>query len=208
VVFIRFRQLRLLFIALVIILSVVYVLQARWFWKIFYPWPYRTEITGVARDLDMDPCLLAALIRVESRFNTYAESEVGARGLMQVMPETASWAAAQIGIRDFHKDQLYRPEVNLLIGSWYLDHLFKGFEGNQVAGLAAYNAGRGNVQAWLATGQWEGTIEDAGHIPFPETQLYLQAVIRDYNVYKFLYEGQDGKTAAPEGKQASTWPWT
>ena len=193
-ILIRLRQLRLLIITLAIIFSVLYLIQAKWFWKIFYPWPYRTEITRVAKRLDMDPYLLAALVRVESRFNPNAESVMGARGLMQVMPETATWAAQQIGLQDFHEDQLYQPEINLLIGSWYLNHLFNDFKGNQVTGLAAYNAGRGNVHAWLETGQWKGTIADVEHIPFPETQLYLRAVMRDYELYKYLYSDQGTKT--------------
>lgn len=192
-IFIRLRQLRLLIITLVIIFSALYLLQAEWVWKIFYPWPYRTEITRVAKRTGIDPCLLAALVRVESRFNPNAESVMGARGLMQVMPETATWAAQQIGLRDFHENQLYQPEINLLIGSWYLDHLFKDFQGNQVTGLAAYNAGRGNVHAWLGTGQWMGTMADVGQIPFPETQLYLRAVMRDYELYKHLYGDQSSK---------------
>lgn len=184
---ISLRRLWLLIIALVIVLSVVYVLQSKWFWKIIYPWPYRSEITQVANQLEIDPYMLAALVRVESRFNASAESAAGARGLMQVMPETASWTAKQIGIKDFHESQLDQPGINLLIGSWYLANLFKDFHGNQVTGLAAYNAGRGNVQAWLELGQWKGTMADVDRVPFPETQLYLRAVMRNYEIYKFLY---------------------
>lgn len=198
-IFIKLRQLRLLIITLAIICTVLYLLQTKWFWKIFYPWPYRTEITRAAKRLDMDPYLLAALVRVESRFNAGAESSVGARGLMQVMPETAIWTAQQIGIQGFHENQLYQPEVNLLIGSWYLDHLFEDFQGNQITGLAAYNAGRSNVHAWLGTGQWRGTIADVRNVPFPETQLYLRAVIRNYDIYKYLYADQGSKAAPPGG---------
>jgi len=187
VIVISLRRLWLLIIALAIVLCVLYVLQSKWFWKIFYPWPYRSEITQVANQLEIDPYLLAALVRVESGFNANAESAAGARGLMQVMPETASWTAKQIGIQDFHESQLYQPGVDLLIGSWYLANLFKDFHGNQVTGLAAYNAGRGNVQAWLEIGLWKGTMADVDRIPFPETQLYLRAVMRNYEIYKFLY---------------------
>lgn len=186
-VFVSFRLLRLIAIAAVIICAALYVSQAKWFWKIFYPWPYRDEITQAARQLNIDPCLLAALVRVESRFDARAESAEGARGLMQVMPETAAWAAGQIGLRGFQEDQLYQPETNLLIGSWYLTHLFEDFQGNQTAGLAAYNAGRVNVHDWLKSGQWKGTMADVDRIPFPETQLYLRAVMRDYDIYGYLY---------------------
>ena len=187
---INYRRLRLFIIMLAIVLCTLYALQSKWFWKIFYPWPYRTEITQVANRMDIDPYLLVALVRVESRFNTNAESAVGARGLMQVMPETASWSAKQIGIQDFNEGQLYQPGVNLLIGTWYLARLFEDFDGNQVTGLAAYNAGHGNVQDWLKTGLWNGTMADVNHIPFPETKSYLWAVTRDYEIYKYLYSDQ------------------
>jgi soluble lytic murein transglycosylase len=192
VIVISLRRLWLLIIGLAIVLCALYVLQSKWFWKIFYPWPYRSEITEVAKRLEIDPKLLAALVRVESGFNAQAESTAGARGLMQVMPETASWSAKQIGIQDFQESQLYQPRVNLLIGSWYLANLFDDFHGNQVTGLAAYNAGRGNVQAWLEIGAWKGTMADVDRIPFPETQLYLRAVMRNYEIYKWLYADQGG----------------
>ncbi len=186
-VFIRFRLIQLIVIIVLICCAALYLAQAKWFWRIFYPWPYRAEITQAAQQLNMDPYLLAALVRVESKFNARAESAAGARGLMQVMPETAAWTAGQIGLQGFQDDQLYQPQTNLLIGSWYLTNLFEDFKGNQVAGLAAYNAGRGHVHDWLATGAWNGTMSDAGRIPYPETQLYLRAVMRDYDIYKYLY---------------------
>jgi soluble lytic murein transglycosylase len=192
VIAISSRRLWLLIIALIIVICGMFMLQSKWFLRILYPWPYRTEITRVAGRFDVDPYLLVALVREESRFNADAESAAGARGLMQVMPETASGAAEQIGMPNFDESQLYQPEVNLLIGSWYLAQLFVDFHGNQVVGLAAYNAGRGNVQAWLATGQWMGTMEDINRVPFPETKLYLRAVMRDYDIYKYLYPVQSG----------------
>ncbi|NPV28423.1 MAG: lytic transglycosylase domain-containing protein [Firmicutes bacterium] len=186
-VIVNLRHLRWYFLIVLVIISVLYFLQAKWFWKLFYPWPYRREITAAASRHQLDPHLLAALIRVESRFDPHAQSDVGARGLMQVMPKTALWVARQIGLEDFHPDLLYQPEVNLLIGSWYLAHLFQEFQGNLNAALAAYNAGRGNVRAWLETGQWKGTAADLRRIPFPETQVYLRSVLRDYEIYKYLY---------------------
>lgn len=186
---INLRQLRWLLLFIVIIFCVLYLLQAKWIWRLFYPWPYRQEITAVAMHSNIDPYLLAALIRVESRFNPAARSDAGAIGLMQVMPNTAASVAGEIGLSNFHPDLLYQPEINLQIGAWYLAHLFREFDGNIVVSLAAYNAGRGNVRAWIATGQWKGTVDDIKHIPFPETQVYLKTVLRDYEVYKYLYGG-------------------
>ena len=182
------RRLRLLLIALLILFGIVYLLQAKWFWRVFYPLPYKQEIVEVAVNSGVDPFLLAAVVKVESGFDPYACSEVGAVGLMQVMPSTASWAAQQMELVDYHEDLLYRPEVNLLIGSWYLSDLLEEFDGNMAAALAAYNAGRGNVGKWLRSGQWKGTKSDVDNIPFPETRIYIKSVLRNYEIYQYLYQ--------------------
>ncbi|MGB9792848.1 MAG: lytic transglycosylase domain-containing protein [Thermacetogeniaceae bacterium] len=182
------KKLRLLVLFAVVVLCFLCLLQAKWFWRLFYPWPYRQEIIAVAVHRNIDPHLLAALIRVESRFDPSARSDAGAIGLMQVMPDTAASVAKEIGMRNFHPELLYQPEINLQIGAWYLANLFQEFDGNVVVGLAAYNAGRGNVRVWLESGKWEGTVEDIERIPFPETRVYLKTVLRDYEVYKYLYE--------------------
>ncbi len=181
------RSFRLLFLLGLLGALSLYLLQARWFWKLFYPWPYRAEITAAAERYRLDSYLVAALIKVESNFDPRACSEAGARGLMQVMPRTGAWAARAVGITAFSPEQLYQPEVNLLVGCWYLRHLLDEFEGNLVAALAAYNAGRGNVHAWLRAGRWQGTLADLEKIPFPETAVYVRMVLRCYQVYKFLY---------------------
>lgn len=181
------KKIRYLILLVLLITGAIYLTQARWFWRFFYPWPYRQEIQAVAVNNGLDPFLLAALIRVESRFNPGARSEAGAVGMMQIMPETAVWVAREIGVRDFTPEDLYKPEINLQIGAWYLAHLFREFNGNRIAGLAAYNAGRGNVENWLTTGQWQGTVHDLDKIPFRETRVYLKGIVRDYQVYKYLY---------------------
>jgi soluble lytic murein transglycosylase len=185
---ISIRRLRLLFIMLLILFGIVYFLQANWFWRVFYPWPYKQDMIEVAVDSGVDPFLLAAVTKVESGFDPHARSSAGAVGLMQVMPDTANWVSQQIGFDDFHADLLYQPEVNLLIGCWYLSDLLNEFDGNITAALAAYNAGRGNVGTWLRSGQWNGTKRDLKNIPFPETREYVKSVLRNYEIYQYLYE--------------------
>lgn len=185
---VSFRRLRLFLIILLILFGIVYLLQAKWFWKVYYTWPYKQEMVEVGVNYGVDPFLLAAVAKVESGFNPDACSDVGAVGLMQVMPSTADWAAEQMGFDDFHVDLLYQPEVNLLIGSWYLSNLLQEFDGDVVAALAAYNAGRGNVGEWLESEQWKGTISDLNSIPFPETRAYVRSVLRNYEIYQYLYE--------------------
>lgn len=184
---INIRRLRLGLFVLLIIMGAFYLLQAKWFWRIFYPWPFKQEIVQVAVNTGVDPCLLVAVVRVESGFDPRARSDAGALGLMQLMPGTAGWVARQTGFSDFRTELLYQPEINLMIGGWYLQHLLQEFDGNLVAGLAAYNAGRGNVDAWVQTGLWDGTGDDLENIPFPETRAYIRAVLRNYQIYKFLY---------------------
>ncbi|HBG21872.1 MAG TPA: transglycosylase [Peptococcaceae bacterium] len=185
---VNFRRLRLFLIILLILFGIVYFLQAKWFWQASYPWPYKQEMVEVGASYGVDPFLLAAVAKVESGFNPDARSDAGAVGLMQVMPSTADWAAEQMGYDGFHADLLYQPDVNLLIGGWYLSNLLEEFDGDVVTALAAYNAGRGNVSAWLESERWEGTMHDLESIPFPETRDYLRSVLRNYEIYQYLYE--------------------
>ncbi|AFV12005.1 lytic transglycosylase [Thermacetogenium phaeum DSM 12270] len=185
---INIRRLRLYLFMLLLVVAAVYLLQAKWFWRIFYPWPYKQEIVRAAVNTGIDPCLLVAVVKVESGFNPRARSDAGALGLMQLMPGTAGWVARQTGWQDFHTELLYQPEINLMIGSWYLKHLLQDFDGNLIAGLAAYNAGRGNVEAWVRSGLWKGTKDDLDKIPFPETRAYVRAVLQNYEIYRYLYD--------------------
>jgi soluble lytic murein transglycosylase len=186
--FVNTGRLRLLIIIVLILAGVVVLLQSKWFWKVFYPWPYKQEMVEAGSDTGVAPTLLAAMAKVESGFNPGARSEMGAAGLMQVMPSTAEWAAQQMELKGYHEDLLCQPQVNLLIGSWYFSNLLQEFDGNTVAALAAYNAGRGNVGKWLSSGEWKGVKTDLEAIPFPETREYTESVLRNYEIYQYLYE--------------------
>ncbi len=180
----RGRPARLLLAAAVALLALAGVAGLlRW----LYPLPYVPLIVAEAGRNGLDPLLVAAVIRVESRFRPDATSSVGARGLMQILPETGRWVAGRIGLRTFHPDQLFQPEVNVAVGTWYLAYLRTEFGGNLAAALAAYNGGRHNVRAWLKSGRWDGTVSGAGAIPFPETRYFVRAVMRDWRIYRWLY---------------------
>jgi soluble lytic murein transglycosylase len=187
--FIDFRRLRRFIIFCLLALGVLYLLQAKWTWRIIYPWPYRAEVTAAADKNQIDPYLLAAVIRVESNFNPQATSHAGARGLMQLMPDTGRMAAGNLDIDNFSADDLYDPQTNLQIGSWYLRHLVEQYGGNRIAGLAAYNAGHGKVSKWLEQGVWSGKLDDINKIPYKETREYITKVLKDYERYKYLYSG-------------------
>jgi len=169
---------------LIILVSLIIYLAPRAA-RILFPFPYRETIIQFARQESLDPLLITAVIKVESKFNPRAESTEGARGLMQLMPETARLAAGQLNL-PFEPDRLFIPEYNLRLGSWYLASLVEEF-GDLVPALAAYNGGRGNVHRWLDSGSWDGTRENLKGIPFPETREFVRNVITNYRVYRFLY---------------------
>jgi soluble lytic murein transglycosylase len=138
-------------------------------------------VRGHAENYRLDPALLAAVIYQESKFRPEARSKSGAIGLMQLLPETAKGIAARTGGSDFRLEDLDDPEINVRYGSWYLDHLRSRYDGDMHLALAAYHAGPGNVDDWLAQGSG---------IAFPETQDYVDEVERVRRVYARAYAGE------------------
>ncbi len=152
--------------------------QPAWFERIRYPLRYETIVRGHARNYDLDPALLAAVIYQESKFKADAKSSSGAIGLMQLTPQTAEGIAIRTGGTRFHVSDLYNPEINVRYGSWYLRHLLDKY-GDETDALAAYNAGQHNVDEWRAEGKG---------IQFPETQAYVARVERLKHVYARAYD--------------------
>ncbi|MFF2910225.1 lytic transglycosylase domain-containing protein [Paenibacillus sp. NPDC057934] len=156
----------------------------------FYPIHYKEEIRKHSTTYEIDPFLVAAIIRVETNFKTGKESKKGAIGLMQLMPDTAKWAMEKAKLPDVSLERLkHEPSVNIELGAWYLSSLSRQFDGNRTAVIAAYNAGPGNVQNWLKQGTWDGTEDNVKDIPFGETRHYVQRVIYYYNQYTDIYKG-------------------
>ncbi|HEY8552676.1 MAG TPA: lytic transglycosylase domain-containing protein [Thermaerobacter sp.] len=151
-----------------------------------YPIPMADLIHREAAACGIDPLLVAAVVRRESDFEPGAVSERGARGLMQVMPDTGAWVASRLGLTGYHPDRLFEPAYNLRLGCRYLAYLFGRFEGDAVAALAAYNGGEGTVDDWIARGRWHPR-HGAEAIPFPETRRFVTGVLRDYRMYVWLY---------------------
>lgn len=152
-----------------------------------FPVRYADVIERHARQYNLDPTLLVAIVHAESGFNPSARSSKGARGLMQIMPETARWAAAEMGMEGFDVQQLDDPHVNVAIGAWYLQDLRRVFGGEVAVILAAYNGGRGNVDRWLREEIWTGSPETVAQIPFMETRMFVQKVRRLQRIYAFAY---------------------
>lgn len=147
-----------------------------------YPLEYEHIIRGHAKNHDLDPALLAAVVYVESRFDPNASSDAGAVGLMQLLPATARGIALRTGGTRFVVADLRDPEINIRYGSWYLDHLRRRY-GEMRTVLAAYHAGQGNVDRWRRAG--------AG-IVYPETRAYVDEVARMRDVYSDAYTQELG----------------
>lgn len=187
-------------IAAVLLVVVLIVISTNSFWRVMYPIHYQKNIQTAAASANVDPLLVASIIRVESKFQTKDVSHAGAVGLMQLMPETAQWIAEIIreqstgsgeAVRKLPRDakHLASPEYNILIGSWYIKSLITQFHGNEVAAVAAYNAGPKRVGTWLATGVWDGKLEDLTEIPVGETRHFVDRVFYNYSLYRKIYGG-------------------
>ncbi|MGE5603105.1 MAG: transglycosylase SLT domain-containing protein [Nitrososphaerales archaeon] len=154
--------------------------------KLAYPFPYEKLIRQEAARQKLDPRLLAAVIRQESRFEPGVASSAGAQGLMQVMPGTATGIARQMAWPGYEDEQAYWPYVNVAFGAFYVRQWLSHFDGSHFAALAAYNAGPGNAGAW-----WEQAPNDddlfAGLININETRVYVQTVWQNYEFYRRLY---------------------
>ena len=129
-----------------------------------------------ASDKDLDPALIAAVIYEESRFRDQT-SHAGARGLMQITPETADAIARHSGGTRFTQSDLAEPQINISYGSYYLRLLLDHYGQNETLAIAAYNAGMGNVDRWVRDAGGADEFESAEHIPFPETRAYVENVM-------------------------------
>ncbi|MCL6611538.1 MAG: lytic transglycosylase domain-containing protein [Peptococcaceae bacterium] len=155
--------------------------------RFFFPIPYRQMIFREAAGAGLDAFLVAAIVKTESDFNAGAVSVKGARGLMQIMPETGKWVAGKKGLQGYNPDLLFNPEYNVRIGVWYVSELYREYRGDTVLVLAAYNAGRGNVGKWLEQHSWTGEQGSIDQIPFPETRQFIRKVLFYQKVYRHLY---------------------
>ncbi|MCE5287507.1 MAG: lytic transglycosylase domain-containing protein [Pelosinus sp.] len=159
-----------------------------WFQKKYvYPFPYKEIIYRYALENEVDPILVISVMRTESKFASSAKSPKGAAGLMQMMPETASWVAQQMDYADFSVEQLNDPEVSIRLGTWYLASLKKEFKDNEVLMLAGYNGGRGNVKQWMRQYEWPASFTAIDQIPFKETREYVGKVLMNKQHYLELY---------------------
>lgn len=156
-----------------------------------YPLAYKDEIISAAQTFELDPWHVAAVIRCESSFNAQATSSAGARGLMQIMPETGEWLAGKFDEDDtFTSDLLYEPETSLKYGCWFLHWLMQRYDGDLVLVTCAYHAGHRCVDGWLddASVSVDGQTIDVANIPYDSTRTYVQRILTACERYKALYD--------------------
>jgi soluble lytic murein transglycosylase len=140
----------------------------------------------------LDPTLVAGVIYVESHFVDQT-SHAGAKGLMQLMPQTADYIARKSGGTRFQQGDLATPQINIAYGTWYLRYLLDKYHGNEVLTLAAYNAGEGKVDEWWRSASDRGeTFSVAQHIPFAETRGYVSKVLDARRQYRRTYARELG----------------
>ena len=157
------------------------------FWQMLFPLPYKDDVVRSAKARDIDPYSVAALIRQESEFNPGAHSRANAYGLMQLIPATGRMMGRQTGIRVASTTTLLNPSVNIQLGTQYLRGQLNNWDGDWVQTLAAYNAGPGRVREWLTWNRYREPAEFVESIPFTETREYVQAVLRNADMYRKLY---------------------
>ena len=159
--------------------------------EITLPLRHEDIIRQQAADKDLDAALIAAVIYEESRFRDQT-SNAGARGLMQITPETADFIARRSGGVRFEQSDLATAQINIAYGAWYLRYLIDRYKGNDTLAIAAYNAGMGNVDRWVARAGGPSNFDSAKHIPFPETRAYVQNVIERRQQYRDHYGSELG----------------
>ncbi|QZY57461.1 lytic transglycosylase domain-containing protein [Crassaminicella profunda] len=173
---------------MIIVMSIgVALTNTNWLLKILYPMHYGDIIEKYAKEYKLDPYLIAAIIRTESKFDEKAKSNKNARGLMQISEVTGKWASEELSIDNYNEEILFIPDTNIKIGCWYIDKLREEFDDHLQLMIAAYNGGSGNVNKWLKDPKYSDDGEFLKDIPFPETKAYVKKVIKSYKVYKIIY---------------------
>ena len=149
--------------------------------KFFYPKKYSDIVDKNAQKYGVDANLIYAVIKSESGFDETAVSHAGAKGLMQLTDETADWIMEQTKTTG----DIFSPETNIFLGTWYIARLLRDNDGNIITALASYNAGGTNVKKWQNEAGTENILPE--DIPFEETENYVSKTIKYYKTYKKLW---------------------
>lgn len=159
-----------------------------------FPRPWWEDVKKNAEANSLDPYLVASLIRQESEFNPMAVSHANAYGLMQLLPKVGRQVAREVKLRPFSTARLLEPQANLKLGTRYFRQMVDEHDGTVEYALAAYNAGAHRVSSWRASGPYRDMPEFIESIPFTETREYVQAIVRNMDVYKRIYAREVAET--------------
>ena len=154
--------------------------------KKLYPLKYSEYVEKYAKEYNIDKYMVYAIIKAESNFNENAKSSSDAIGLMQIMEITAIETARKMDLEVTEED-LFKPDLNINIGLKYFTYLLNHYNNNYPLAIIVYNAGMGNVDAWLKDGTIKEDGTDIENVPFKETNNYVRKILRDYEIYKELY---------------------
>jgi soluble lytic murein transglycosylase len=168
-----------------------------------YPVAYTELIAKYAKEYELDPYLVQSILRCESSNDPTVVSDAGAIGLMQIMPDTATWIAHKLDLDAVYtQDMLKDPETNIEFGCWYLHFVSGRFHGNVKQMIAAYNAGHGSVEDWLNDPRFSLNGE-LTTIPFEQTARYYEKVTAAYENYTTLYPDLFTEEAGTSSVEAS-----
>lgn len=154
------------------------------YWRSLFPFPFFESTQRWAQERRINPLLITALMRQESRFEPKIVSSAGATGLMQLMPSTAEWVASQVDAPTY---DLNNPDDNIKLGTWYLDYTHDTYSDNSLFAVASYNAGPGTIANWIERFGYNDPDWFVEQIPYPETKGYVEAVLGNYWNYLRLY---------------------
>lgn len=155
--------------------------------KAIYPTKYSEFVEEYAEENNLDKYLVYAIIKAESNFNPEVTSSSNAKGLMQLMEETAVERSNVIYEETIESQDLYDPETNIKLGTSYFSYLLGLYDQNIVLAITAYNAGLGNVQQWIKDGIIRPDGSDIENIPYKETENYVRKILKDYQMYLKIY---------------------
>lgn len=175
-------------IGVIIVVIVVLIISTNFtnILKKFYKTDYKEYVEKYAKEYNVDSLLVYSIIKAESNFKEGAISNKGACGLMQLMDNTAKEIAENTVMEYESGTTLYNPEKNIKLGIIYFSNLMSIYKNENLA-LAAYNAGSGNVNKWIETGVLKADGSDIENIPYLETNTYVRKILRNYKIYKKLY---------------------
>jgi len=182
------KKIYILFVILIIALLIAFRVPEKVL-KIIYPLKYDNYVETYSEKYNVDKYLIYAIIKAESNFDNHAVSSKEAKGLMQLMKSTAKDISKKLELNiqdDEIENRLLDPEFNINLGTKYISILLEKYNSVELA-LIAYNAGSGNVDTWLENGTLKSDGSNVEEVPYKETNSYVRKILRDYDIYKNLY---------------------